>query len=93
MRGAGLSTICVFGGSQPGRDPRYTAAARATGHLLATHGIGIVYGGGGTGMMGAVADGVLAAGGRVTGVIPELLMRLEKAHPGVTDMRVVTSMH
>jgi uncharacterized protein (TIGR00730 family) len=67
--------------------------ARSVGTLLAQRGIRLVYGGGGVGMMGALADGVLAAGGHVTGVIPEFLNTRELQHPGVADMRVVATMH
>jgi uncharacterized protein (TIGR00730 family) len=67
--------------------------ARALGGLLAKRHIRLVYGGGGVGMMGAVADGALAAGGEVTGVIPEFLNTRELKHPGVSDMRVVATMH
>jgi hypothetical protein len=76
-----------------GTDPRHVATARALGAGLAQRGLGLVFGGGGIGMMGAVADGVLAHGGDVIGVIPEMLLQREFSHPGVRDMRVVDSMH
>lgn len=88
-----LRSVCVFCGSAPGHDPVFMEAARATGALLVSRGIGLVYGGGHIGMMGAVADSVLAAGGRVTGVIPEHLMRPEVAHLGLSELVVVDSMH
>lgn len=86
-------SLAVYCGSSPGHDPAWTALARATGALLAQHGIRLVYGGGGTGMMGAVADGVLDAGGTVTGVIPTFLSTRELKHPRVTDQREVKTMH
>jgi uncharacterized protein (TIGR00730 family) len=85
--------LCVFCGSSPGRDPVYTRAAREVGRLLAHRGIGVVYGGGRVGMMGAVAEAALAAGGTVLGIIPEALMRSEIAYQGLTELRVVHSMH
>jgi len=86
-------SLAVYCGSSPGNDPRYVSMARALGALLARRHIRLVYGGGGVGMMGAVADGALAAGGEVTGVIPEFLNTRELKHPGVSDMRVVATMH
>jgi uncharacterized protein (TIGR00730 family) len=88
-----LRRICIFCGSSIGRDPAYAKAAHQTGRLLAERGIALVYGGGGTGMMGAVADGCLEAGGQVVGVIPHALRTKELAHAGVTEMIVVESMH
>lgn len=88
-----LQRICVFCGSQVGARQEYTAAAVALGTLLAQSGIGLVYGGGKIGLMGVVADAALAAGGEVIGVIPERLMNRELGHGGVTDLRVVGSMH
>lgn len=88
-----MRRICVFCGSQVGRQPAYAAAAVALGTLLAQRGIGLVYGGGKVGLMGVVADAALAAGGEVIGVIPERLMNRELGHGGVTDLRVVDSMH
>lgn len=84
--------ICVFCGSSPGNRPEYLQAARETGAALATHGITLVYGGGGKGMMGAVADGALEGGGRVIGVIPTWMMGKEAAHPGVQQMIQVETM-
>ena len=88
-----LSSVCVFCGSSPGRDPRFMEAARHTGRLLARRGLELIYGGGHIGMMGAVADAALAAGGRVIGVIPQHLMRPEVAHLGLSELVVVDSMH
>jgi uncharacterized protein (TIGR00730 family) len=88
-----MRSVCVYCGSAKGALPEYAEAARAMGELLARRGLQLVYGGGGTGMMGAIADAVLAAGGRAIGVIPDLLMDRESAHRGLTEMRVVRTMH
>ena len=88
-----LKRVCVFCGSSVGRDPLYADAARRTGRMLAERGIALVYGGGGTGLMGAVADGALEARGTVIGVIPHALRTKELAHAGVREMIVVDSMH
>jgi hypothetical protein len=88
-----MKSICVFCGSSAGTRPVYAEAARATGRLLAERGIGLVYGGGNVGLMGEVADAVLAAGGEVTGVIPRALMEREVGHRGLTTLHVVGSMH
>ncbi len=88
-----VGAVCVFCGSQPGRRETYVAAARETARLLAQSGIGMVYGGGHVGLMGALADEALAHGGRVIGVIPEHLMRPEVVHQGLTELIVVDSMH
>src|SRR6266853_1869401 len=88
-----LRSVCVFCGSAPGRQPHFVEAARATGSLLALRGIALVYGGGHIGMMGALADAALAGGGKVTGVIPQHLMRPEVAHQALTELIVVESMH
>jgi uncharacterized protein (TIGR00730 family) len=93
LAGARLSSVCVFCGSAPGRDPRFVQTARDTGALLARRGLTLVYGGGHIGMMGALADAALAAGGRVIGVIPRQLMRPEVAHPSLSELIVVDSMH
>ncbi len=85
--------VCVFCGSQPGARPAYLKAARELGAQLARRGWAAVYGGGHVGMMGALADSALAAGGLVIGVIPEHLMRPEVAHQGLTELLVVDSMH
>ena len=88
-----LRRLCVFCGASPGRDPAHAALAREVGAALAGRGIGVVYGGGRVGLMGALADGALAAGGEVIGVIPRGLVERELAHEGVTDLRVVESLH
>ncbi|HEX8272573.1 MAG TPA: TIGR00730 family Rossman fold protein [Longimicrobiaceae bacterium] len=88
-----LRRMCVFCGSSPGVRPGYAAAARAMGGLLAERGIGLVYGGGRVGLMGMVADAALAAGGEVVGVIPEALVAREVGHAGLTELRVVGTMH
>ncbi len=88
-----IKSVCVYCGSQDGRDPAYAAAARAMGDALADQGIRLVYGGGGIGMMGQIADRVLQRGGQVVGVIPEVLMRAEVAHAGLTEMHVTADMH
>lgn len=88
-----ISTLCVFCGSSPGHDPVHGEAARALGGALTGSGIDLVYGGGHVGLMGMVADAVLAGGGRVTGVIPQALHDLEVAHHGLTALHVVGSMH
>lgn len=88
-----LSRICVFCGSNPGNRPEYLAAAAELGSALAQRGIGVVYGGGNVGLMGALADAALARGGEVIGVIPEGLLAREVGHRGVTELLVVDSMH
>lgn len=88
-----MRRLCVFCGSSRGRDPRHAGAARALGALLAARGVGLVFGGGSVGLMGVVADAVLAAGGAAIGVIPRGLAARELAHRGVADMRVVPTMH
>jgi hypothetical protein len=90
---AALRAVCVFCGSQPGVRAAYVQAARALGSELARRGIETIYGGGHIGMMGALADSALAAGGQVVGVIPEHLMRPEVAHQELTELLVVDSMH
>jgi uncharacterized protein (TIGR00730 family) len=88
-----LSSVCVFCGSNGGADPAYLEAAGAAGRGLAERGIRLVYGGGKVGMMGAIADAALDAGGDVVGVIPRQIYDLEIGHEGVDDLRVVGSMH
>jgi uncharacterized protein (TIGR00730 family) len=89
----GIKRLCVFCGSSTGDRPGYVAAARELGTTLARQGIGLVYGGASVGLMGAVADAALTAGGEVIGVIPEALVRKEVAHGGPVDLRIVGSMH
>jgi uncharacterized protein (TIGR00730 family) len=88
-----LNRLCVYCGSSRGTDPAYADAAVALGSELVRRGIGLVYGGGSVGLMGIIADTVLAGGGQVIGVIPRFLHRREIMHAGVTDLRVVESMH
>ena len=88
-----ISSVAVFCGSRAGHDPAYATAARDLGFGLAKAGIRLIYGGGKNGMMGILADSVLAQGGDVLGVIPEFLTEWEVAHPGVSQMEVTTSMH
>src|SRR3954471_5615503 len=88
-----MGRLCVFCGSSPGHDPAYAAAAAQVGGVLARRGIGIVYGGARVGLMGALADAALAAGGEVIGVIPQALLEREIGHRGLTELRIVESMH
>ena len=88
-----MARVCVFCGSRVGAAPAYAEAAHELGSLLATRGLGLVYGGGGVGLMRTVADAALAAGGEVIGVIPHALVAREVAHPGLTDLRIVETMH
>jgi uncharacterized protein (TIGR00730 family) len=85
--------ICVFCGSSPGARPAYAEAAAEFGRLLAAERLGVVYGGGQVGLMGVLADAVLAEDGEIIGVIPQALVDREIGHPGVPDMRIVGSMH
>jgi uncharacterized protein (TIGR00730 family) len=88
-----LKRICVFCGSSLGARTAYKEAAQQMGELLAERGLGLVYGGGCIGLMGAVADAALARGGEVIGVIPDSLMRREIGHRGLTKLHVVQTMH
>jgi uncharacterized protein (TIGR00730 family) len=85
--------LCVFCGSSPGARPAYGDAADELGRLLVAEGIGLVYGGGKVGLMGRLADAVLAEGGEAIGVMPEALVAKEIGHAGLDDLRVVGSMH
>ncbi len=85
--------LCVFCGSNAGQDPIYLQVARALGETMASQGIDLVYGGASVGLMGAVADAALAKGGHVIGVMPQALVDKEIAHRGLSDLRVVGSMH
>jgi uncharacterized protein (TIGR00730 family) len=86
-------SVVVFCGSRPGRDPAWLEAATQMGTGLARAGIRLIYGGGRVGLMGAVADATLAAGGQVLGIIPEFLTRMEVAHTGLTTLEITDSMH
>ncbi|MBM3530424.1 MAG: TIGR00730 family Rossman fold protein [Alphaproteobacteria bacterium] len=88
-----MTALGVFCGSSPGNGTAYIDAARAVGRDLARRGIEIVYGGGRVGLMGAIADAALAAGGRVTGVIPRWLVEREIAHTGLSMLHVVENLH
>ena len=88
-----MRRICVFCGASPGRGEGYRDLAGAVGRGLAERGIGVVYGGGRVGLMGALADAALAAGGEVVGVIPRRLVDRELAHPGLTELHIVGSLH
>ncbi|HTE83310.1 MAG TPA: TIGR00730 family Rossman fold protein [Dehalococcoidia bacterium] len=88
-----MQRICVFCGSSSGFSPRYVDAARRLGEDLARAKITLVFGGGGGGLMGTMADSVLGAGGKVIGVIPEQLVARELGHQRLTELRVVGSMH
>jgi uncharacterized protein (TIGR00730 family) len=85
--------VCVYAGSNPGNDPAYADAARALAAELNRRGIALVYGGGNVGLMGVLADSMLAAGGEAIGVMPQALIDREIGHPGLTELRVVDSMH
>lgn len=87
------TAICVYCGSNSGRHPEYAEQAHAFGSEMARRGIALVYGGGNVGLMGVVADAVLAGGGKVVGVIPRQLVELEVAHPHLTELVVVETMH
>ena len=88
-----MASICVFCGSSSGADPIYATAATALGGILARRNDTLVYGGGSTGMMGAIADEMLRREAEVIGVIPEALANVELMHTGVSDMRIVPNMH
>ena len=88
-----MKRVCVFTGSSPGARPEYAAAAQQFGAEIAARGYELVYGGGRVGLMGVIADAVLASGGRVIGVIPENLVAKEIGHSGLTELRIVKSMH
>jgi uncharacterized protein (TIGR00730 family) len=88
-----IRKICVYCGSGPGTDPAFVEGARAFGEILAKNGIGLVYGGGAIGLMGAIAYSVLDNGGQVTGIIPKFLMTREKALRGTHEMIVTKDMH
>ncbi len=88
-----MKRICVYCGSSLGKNPRFRDAAIELGNELVDRGMGLVYGGASVGIMGTIADAVLARGGEVTGVIPKALNRKEIIHPGLTALHVVKSMH
>jgi len=88
-----MRRLCVFCGSQVGKQPFYAENARQLGSLLAQHGIGLVYGAGNIGLMGVLADAVLQAEGEVIGVIPKALVEKEVAHALLTELHIVDTMH
>ena len=88
-----LKTVCVFCAANPGNDPSYVVNAREFGRFLALSGRRVVFGGGRTGLMGALAEGVLGAGGEAIGVMPRNLVEREVAHTGLTTLHIVDSMH
>lgn len=88
-----MTRLAVYCGSSPGGDPAYADAARALGREMAARGIGLVFGGGHVGLMGTIADAVLAAGGEAIGVIPTALRDKELAHKGCTELHIVSTMH
>ena len=88
-----MKRVCVFAGSSTGARPEYNDSARILGAALASREIELIYGGGGSGLMGVLADAVLAGGGQATGVIPGPLADRELAHSGLSELRVVSSMH
>jgi uncharacterized protein (TIGR00730 family) len=88
-----LRSVCVFCGANRGANPRYAAAAAVTGERLASLGIQLVYGGSRGGLMGSLADAALAAGGRVVGVIPRGLVDRELAHPDLSELLIVDTLH
>lgn len=88
-----IEKICVYCGSSPGKNPAYADAAKGLAKELCTRDIGLVFGGGAVGIMGVVADAMLADGGEVIGVIPKALAKKEVAHYGLSELHVVSSMH
>lgn len=87
------TSVAVFCGSKNGNDPLFLQHAKELGELIAHHHIRLIYGGGGVGLMGAIADTVMLHGGTVTGVIPEVLVTRERQHHNITELKVVTDMH
>lgn len=88
-----IKSLAVFCGSKSGVDPLFTSHARTLGYLMAQNGIQLVYGGGGKGLMGTVADAVMEKSGEVIGIIPEILLEWEAQHKGITQLIVVPDMH
>ncbi len=88
-----MQSLAVFCGSRPGNDPLFVAHAARLGQLMAEKNITLIYGGGSVGIMGAVADAVMGNGGKVTGIIPELLLAWEAQHLSITELKVVSDMH
>ena len=88
-----MKKLCVFTGAATGSDPRFTDAAHQLGQILASRNLGLVYGGGKSGLMGKIADAVIASDGHATGIIPKFLDNVEIAHHGLSDLHVVDTMH
>ena len=88
-----MKCICVFCGSQTGNDQVYAQTTAELARAIVARGLGVVYGGGSIGLMGVLADATLASGGRIVGVIPQGLAEREIAHDGLSELRIVTSMH
>ncbi len=88
-----INSLAVFCGSKSGNNPLFAAEARALGHLLAAKKITLIYGGGNNGIMGAVSNAVLEKGGKVFGIIPEILKDREHHHEGITELLIVDNMH
>lgn len=88
-----MRRLCVFAGARPGRNHDYARDARELGHLLAKRGVTLVYGGASIGLMGVIADAVLELGGEAIGVIPQSLVERELAHPHLTELKTVSTMH
>jgi uncharacterized protein (TIGR00730 family) len=88
-----MTRVCVFAGSSAAVDAKYLEAATSLGDAIARRGLGLVYGGGAVGLMGTCADAALAAGGEVIGVLPRALARSEVAHPKLTELRIVETLH
>jgi uncharacterized protein (TIGR00730 family) len=88
-----MQRLCIYCGSSSGASPLYTAAAHQLGQAMVRRNLGLVYGGASIGIMGTVADAVLAHGGEVIGVLPQALAHKEVAHPKLTELRIVNSMH
>jgi len=88
-----MKKLCVFTGAATGSDPRFADAAHQLGQILASRNLGLVYGGGKSGLMGKIADAVIAAEGHATGIIPKFLDNVEIAHRGQNDLHVIDTMH
>lgn len=88
-----INSMAVFCGSKSGNNPLFAAEAKALGHLLAAKNITLIYGGGNKGIMGAVSNGVMEKGGKVIGIIPEILKGREVHHEGITELIIVDNMH
>ena len=88
-----MKKLCVFTGAATGSDPRFADAAHQLGQILASRNLGLVYGGGKSGLMGKIADAIIAADGHATGIIPKFLDNVEIAHRGLNDLHVIDTMH